>query len=85
MKTSLQIPGLTSLPSTLTAKKVYEDQIFGRQDILQFFSGESKDLQICKIPTDVIGTLNFDVLHTRVVSNEITKVRHFCCFFCAKK
>ena len=29
MKTSLQIPGLTSLPLTLTAKKVHEDKIFG--------------------------------------------------------
>ena len=28
----------TSLPSTLTAKKVYEDEIFGQQDILQFFT-----------------------------------------------
>ena len=24
-----QIPGLTSYPSTLTAKKVYEDEFFG--------------------------------------------------------
>ena len=25
------------------SKKVYEDEIFGRQDILEFFSGESKE------------------------------------------
>ena len=48
---SLQIPGsLTSLPSTLTAKKVYEDGIFGRQDILHFCSGESKDYKYVKFP-----------------------------------
>ena len=45
-----QIPGQTSLPSTLTAKKVYEDDIFGRQDILQFFSGEFKDFKYVKFP-----------------------------------
>ena len=38
-----QIPGLTSLPSTLTEKKVHEDEVFDRQDILQFFSDLSKD------------------------------------------
>ena len=38
-----QIPGLTALPSTLTAKKIHEDKIFDRQNILQFFSGVSKD------------------------------------------
>ena len=27
----------------VNSKKVYEDEIFSRQDILQFFSGESKD------------------------------------------
>ena len=41
-------------------KKVYEDEMFGRQDILQCFSGESMQrLQICKIPTEVIGSLIF--------------------------
>ena len=30
MKTSLQIPGLTSFPSTLTFLKVHEDDIFFR-------------------------------------------------------
>ena len=29
MKTPAQIPGLMSLPLTLTAKKVLEDKIFG--------------------------------------------------------
>ena len=41
----------------LNSKKVYEDQIFGRQDILQFFSGESKDYKYVKFRSDVIGTL----------------------------
>ena len=59
MKTSLQIPWLTSLPSTLTAKKVYEDEIFGRQDILKFFSGEFKDYKYVKFPIDFRGTLDF--------------------------
>ena len=30
------------------SKKVYEDELFGRQDILQFFSGESKDYSCSK-------------------------------------
>ena len=42
MKTSSQIPGLTSFPSDLTAKKS-EDEIFRRQDKLQFLGRESKD------------------------------------------
>ena len=44
------------LLSTLTAKKVYEDEIFGRQDILQFFSGEFKDYKYEKFP-QTLGTL----------------------------
>ena len=44
-----QIPGLTSLPS-LTAKKIHEDKIFDRQNILQFFSGVSKDYKYVKSP-----------------------------------
>ena len=32
------------------SKKVFEDEIFGRQDILQFFSGESKDYKYVKFP-----------------------------------
>ena len=57
METSLQIPGLTSLPST--AKKIYEDEIFGRQNMLQFFSGESTITNIYVIfpHADVISTL----------------------------
>ena len=31
------------------SKKVYEDEIFGRQDILQFFSGEL-DYKYVKVP-----------------------------------
>ena len=45
-----QIPTMTSLPSTSTAKKVREDKIFGRRDILQFFSGVSKDYKYVKSP-----------------------------------
>ena len=37
-----QIPGMTSLPSSLTTTKIHEDEIFDRQDILQFFSEVSK-------------------------------------------
>ena len=55
MKTSLQISIFTSLPSSLTAKKVHEDGNFGRQVILQFFSGESKDYIYLKSP-DIIYT-----------------------------
>ena len=32
------------------SKKVNEDEIFGRQDILQFFSGEFKDYKYVKFP-----------------------------------
>ena len=32
------------------SKKVYEDEIFGRQDILQFFSGEFKVYKYVKCP-----------------------------------
>ena len=39
---ALQIPTMTSLPSTLTAKKSRK-MTFILQNILQFFSGESKD------------------------------------------
>ena len=38
------------------SKKVREDKIFGRQDILQFFSGVSKDYKYVKSPHE-IGTL----------------------------
>ena len=41
-----QIPG--SLPSTLTTKKVHEDEVFDRQDILQFFSDLPKDYKYVK-------------------------------------
>ena len=54
---------MTSLPSTLTAKKVHEDDICVRQDILQFFSGESKDYKYLKSPIDVIRTLSIGCYH----------------------
>ena len=41
---------MTSLPSTSTAEKIHEDENFGRQDILQFFSGVSKDYKYVKSP-----------------------------------
>ena len=46
--TITQIPGMTPLPLILTAKKIHEDNIFDRQDILQFFSGVSKDYKYVK-------------------------------------
>ena len=39
------------------SKKVNEDEIFGRQDILQFFSGEFKDYKYVKFPQTLGGTL----------------------------
>ena len=45
------VPTLTSLPvtsPTLTVKKIHE--IFGRREILQFSSGESKDLKYLRSP-----------------------------------
>ena len=33
-----------------SSEKVHEDDIFVRQDILQFFSGESKDYKYLKSP-----------------------------------
>ena len=44
------------------SKKVHEDEVFDQQDILQFFSDLFQRLQICKIPTDWIGTLNVSKL-----------------------
>ena len=38
-------------------KTFYEDNIFGRQDILQFLSGEFKDYKYVKISTAITGTL----------------------------
>ena len=48
------------------SEKVHEDDIFVLQDILQFFSGESKDYKynVFKIPIDVIRTLK--VNHTTI-------------------
>ena len=41
----------------LNSKKIYEDEIFGWQDILQFFSGEFKGYKYVKFSIDVRGTL----------------------------
>ena len=38
------------------SKKVNEDEIFGQQDILQFFSGEFKDYKYVKFP-QTLGAL----------------------------
>ena len=40
------------------SKKVHEDEVFDRQDILQFFSDVSKDYKYVKSPQAWIGTLN---------------------------
>ena len=74
-----QIPGLTSLPSTLT--NVYEDEIFGRQILLQFFTGEFKDYKYVKFP--VRCTLNINTsttitpcpLHRHMVFHKIIHPR----------
>ena len=50
METALQISAMATLPSTLIVKKVHEDDIFVKQHILQFFSGESKDNKNLKSP-----------------------------------
>ena len=44
-----QIPELTSLRN-FNSKKVHEDDIFVRQDILRFSSVESKDYKYLKSP-----------------------------------
>ena len=39
-----QIPRLTSLPSVdFNSKQIHENKMLDRQDILQYFSGVSKD------------------------------------------
>ena len=52
-----QIPGLTSLPSTSTAKKSMKMKFSADKIYYLFFPMGIQRLQICKIPTDVIGTL----------------------------
>ena len=47
---SLQIPGLTSLPSTLTAKMFMKMKCSADKILLQFFSGKSKDYKYVKFP-----------------------------------
>ena len=39
------------------SKNIHEDKTFDRQDILQFFSGVSKDYKYEKYPKREIGTL----------------------------
>ena len=45
-----QIPGLTSLPSTLTAKMFMKMKCSADKILLQFFSGKSKDYKYVKFP-----------------------------------
>ena len=47
------------------SKKVYEDEIFGQQDTLQFFSRESKDYKCLRKIFGVRGTLKLR-LHTTI-------------------
>ena len=56
---SFQIPGLTSLPSHLTAKKSMKMKFLAEKVYYSFYSGESIgiQIQIRKISTDVLGTL----------------------------
>ena len=51
------------------SKKVHEDKNFDRQDILQFFSGVSKDYKYVKSPTihDMTCTLNTFTMHTLIL------------------
>ena len=69
---------MTSLPSTLTAKILHEDKLFDRQDILQFFSGVSKDYKYVKSPKHEIGTL-------KAMSHEAICPCNLQCNLCRKK
>ena len=42
--------GVDATSVTFKSKKVHEDEIFNRQDILQFFSEVSKDYKYVKSP-----------------------------------
>ena len=48
--------GVTSV--NFNSKKVHEDEIFGRQDILHFSSGEFSDYKYVKFPQTYRGILN---------------------------
>ena len=50
MKTSSQIPDLTSLPSTLTAKKSMKTTFSSDKIYYNFFSEKSKDCRHLKSP-----------------------------------
>ena len=52
------------------SKQVHEDNIFVRQDILQFFSGESKDYKYLKSP-DVIRNRYFFVTLIATSSSDL--------------
>ena len=51
------------------SKKVHEDEIFGRQDILQFFSGEFKDYKYVKFP-QTLGALSNNILSSDYLSSD---------------
>ena len=84
MKTSLQIPGLTSFPSTLTAKRPWRWH-FRPTRYITIFLNRIQRLQIFKIPIEVIGTfiiLCF-VLATNICSSISLKYFRLvpCCIF----
>ena len=56
MKTSLQIPWLTSLPSTLTAKKSMKLKFSADKIYYNFLSGEFKGYKYVKFP-QTLGAL----------------------------
>ena len=58
MKTTLQIPAMTSLPSTLTAKKSMEMTFSSDKIYITIFLRRIQRLQIFKIPIDVIRTIS---------------------------
>ena len=54
------------ISANFNSKKVYEDEIFGRQDTLQFFSRESKDYKCLRKIFGVSGTLSDVSKHSYV-------------------
>ena len=48
-----EIPAMDITSVNFNSEKVHGDDIFVQQDILQFFSGESKDYKYLKSPSDI--------------------------------
>ena len=55
------------------SKNVHEDNIFVRQDILQSFSGVSKDYKYVKSPKHEIGTLTSTFKATNVAERKLIR------------